>query len=80
MEKEVSSKDTKGNPKTYRLNLKSDIVVKRLEGKEKKKLFSKSIDYNNKSNKFDLKKFENETSKILAGKIADELIIYLQSI
>tara|TARA_B100001175_G_scaffold279968_1_gene257480 strand:- start:1058 stop:1516 length:459 start_codon:yes stop_codon:yes gene_type:complete len=79
LEKKVSSKDTKGNPKTYRINLRSDIKVQDSKGKEKNKLFLKSVDYNNKNNKFDLKKFENQTSKILAEKIADELIIYLQS-
>ncbi len=80
LQKEVSSKDTKGNPKTYRLIVKSNILIKSLEGQEKNKLFLRSVDYNNKNNKFDLKKFENEISKSLAGKIADELITYLQSI
>ena len=38
------------------------------------------MDYNNKNNKSELKKLENETSKNLAEKIAEELIVYLQSI
>ncbi len=80
LNKEVSSKDTKGNPKTYRINLKSNIVIIDSKGNEKNKLFIKSIDYNNKNNKSDLKKLENETSKILATKIAEEIIVYLQSI
>ena len=80
LEKEVSSKDTKGNPKTYRINLKSNILVKDSKGNEKNKLFIKSIDYNNRNNKSDLKKLENETSKNLAEKIAEDLIIYLKSI
>tara|TARA_B100001758_G_C18295744_1_gene549541 strand:+ start:16 stop:474 length:459 start_codon:yes stop_codon:yes gene_type:complete len=78
--KEVASKDTKGNPTTYRINLKTDVIVKDGEGNIKNKLFYKSIDYNNKDNKSSLKKFENETSKNLAEKISDEIIIYLQSI
>ena len=78
--KEVSSKDTKGNPKTYRINLKSNIVILDSKGNENSKLFIKSMDYNNKNNKSELKKFENETSKNLAKKIAEELIVYLQSI
>ena len=80
LEKEVSSKDTKGNPKTYRINLKSNILVKDSKGNEKNKLFIKSLDYNNRNNKSDLKKLENETSKNLAEKIAEDLIIYLKSI
>ena len=80
LNKEVASRDSKGNPKTYRINLESNISIKDLNGNIKNKLFSKSVDYNNKSNKSDLKKYENETSKNLAEKIADEIIIYLQSI
>ena len=80
LNKEVSSKDSKGNPKTYRINLKSNIVILDSKGNENNKLFIKSTDYNNKNNKSELKKLENETSKNLAEKIAEELIVYLQSI
>ena len=80
LNKEVTSRDSKGNPKTYMINLKSNVSIKDSNGNVKKKLFSKSVDYNNRSNKFNLKKYENETSKNLAGKISDEIIIYLGSI
>ena len=80
LNKEVSSKDSKGNPKTYRINLKSNIVILDSKGNENNKLFIKSIDYNNKNNKSKIKKLENETSKNLAEKIAEELIIYLKKI
>jgi len=80
LNKKVASKDTKGNPKTYRINLKSNVSIKDSDGNLKEKLFSKSVDYNNRSNKSELKKYENETSHNLAEKISDEIIIYLQSI
>ena len=80
LNKKVASKDTKGNPKTYRINLESNISIKDLNGNVKNKSFSKSVDYNNRSNKSNLRKYENETSKNLAGKVADEIIIYLQSV
>ena len=80
LNKEVASRDSKGNPKTYRINLESNISIKDLNGNVKNKSFSKSVDYNNRSNKSDLKKYENETSKNLAEKVTDEIIIYLQSI
>ena len=80
LSKAISSKDSKGNPKSYRINMVSNILVKDLNGVIKNKSFSKSVDYNNKSDKSDLKKYENETSKNLAEKISDEIIIYLQSI
>ena len=80
LNKEIASKDTKGNPKTYRISLKSNISTKDLNNNIKKKSFFKSVDYNNRSNKSELKKYENETSKNLAEKISEEIIIYLQSI
>ncbi len=80
LNKEIVLRDSKGNPKTYRINLLSNISIKDFDGNVKNKSFSKSVDYNNKSNKSNLKKYENETSKNLAEKIADELIIYLGSI
>jgi len=80
LNKEIASKDEKGNPKSYRINVISNILIKDINDIVKNKSFSKSVDYNNKSNKSDLKKYENETSKNLAEKISDEIIIYLQSI
>ncbi len=80
LNKEIALRDSKGNPKTYRINLLSNISIKDFDGNVKNKSFSKSVDYNNKSNKSNLKKYENETSKNLAEKIADEIIIYLGSI
>ena len=77
LNKEIALRDSKGNPKTYRVNLLSNISIKDFDGNVKNKSFSKSIDYNNKSNKSNLKKYENNTSINLAEKIADELIIYL---
>tara|TARA_B100000700_G_scaffold303435_1_gene374911 strand:- start:2073 stop:2531 length:459 start_codon:yes stop_codon:yes gene_type:complete len=78
--KKVASRDTKGNPKTYSVNLKSIVLVTDLEGNEYKKSFLKSINYNNRDDKSNLKKYENQTSKNLAKKISEEIIIYLRSI
>ena len=80
LNKQIASKDSKGNPKTYRISLESNVLVKDSAGNIKKKSFYKTVDYNNRSKKSDLKKYENETSKNLAEKISDEIIIYLQSI
>ena len=80
LNKEIVLRDSKGNPKTYRINLLSNISIKDFDGNVKNKSFSKSVDYNNKSNKSNLKKYENKTSKNLAEKMAGEIIIYLGSI
>ena len=80
LNKEIVLRDSKGNPKTYRINLLSNISIKDFDGNVKNKSFSKSVDYNNRSNKSNLKKYENKTSKNLAEKMAGEIIIYLGSI
>ena len=80
LDKNISSKDSKGNPKTFKINIVSKIKVKDSKGKIDEKIFSKSINYNNKSNKFDLKKYENEILNNFGNKISEEIIIYLQSI
>ena len=80
LNKQISSKDSKGNPKTFRINVISKIKVKDSNGEINDIKISKSINYDNKSNKFDLKKYENETIKNFGNKISEEIIIYLQSI
>tara|TARA_B100001540_G_scaffold151992_1_gene134625 strand:- start:2314 stop:2772 length:459 start_codon:yes stop_codon:yes gene_type:complete len=80
LNKKIASKDSKGNPKTFRLSIESKVSIKDNDGNIRKKSFSKTIDYNNKSNKSQLKKYENETSRNLAEKVSEEIIIYLQSI
>ena len=80
LDKQISSKDSKGNPKTFKINVISKIKVKNSDGELYEKIFSKSINYDNKSNKFDLKKYETETIKNFGNKISEEIIIYLQSI
>ncbi len=80
LNKEISSKDSKGNPKTYNLNIIADISVKNNKGDISKKILSKSINYNNIDNKFDLKKFETKSKKNLAESISEEIIVYLQMI
>ena len=78
--KEIASKDTKGNPKSYQIiiNLKISVIDEKNNLREKS--FSKSTNYNNINNKLKLKKYENETSTNLIEKIGEEIIIYLQSI
>ena len=79
-DKKITSKDSKGNPKTFQINIISKVKVKNSNGEINETVFSKSMNYNNKNNKFDLKKYENETIKNFGNKISEEIIIYLQSI
>ena len=80
LDKKISSKDSKGNPKTFEINVASKIKVKNSNGEIYETIFTKSINYDNKSNKFDLKEYEAEIIKDFGNKISEEIIIYLQSI
>ena len=80
LDKQISSNDSKGNPKTFRINVISKIKVKDSKGEINEKIISKSINYDNKSNKFDLKRYEDEIIKNFGNKISEEIIMYLQSI
>jgi len=80
LKKEIASKDTKGNPKTYKMSVNLKIYAKDEKDNLKEKSFLKSINYNNSNNKFKLNKYENKTAINLTEKIAEEIIIYLQSI
>jgi len=80
LDKQISSKDSKGNPKTFKINVTSKIKVKNSNGEIYETMFSKSINYDNKSDKFDIKKYEAEIIKNFGNKISEEIIIYLQTI
>ena len=60
------------------INLK--IYAKDKENNLNEKIFSKSINYNNNASKSKLRREENKKAKNLTEKIAEEVIIYLQSI
>ena len=62
------------------MDINLEIYAKDEKNNLKEKSFSKSINYNNSNNKSKLKKYENETAENLTEKIAEEIIIYLQSI
>ena len=47
LKKEISSKNSKGDPKTYKIEISVKMNVKDSEGNLKEKLFIKSINYNN---------------------------------
>ncbi len=80
LNKTISTKDSKGNPKTFTININSIILIKDSSGKLSEKKYYKSINYNNSDDKFDLHKYENKIAKNLIEKISEELIIYLQSV
>ena len=78
--KTTTSKDTKGNPKTFRIEIISQIKVIKEEKINLEKIFSKSANYNNSSKKFELKQYEENLKINLIDKISEDIIRYLQTL
>ena len=78
--KNILSKDSNGDPKIFLLNVSIEIDVIENNTSKSKKSFNKSANYKNRSNKFELKKYENWTASNLVDKIIEEIIVHLQSL
>ena len=66
----VTSKDTKGDPKTFRIEIRTIIEVSNINNEIYKKDFIEKKNYNTMSSKFDLGLYENNIRKDLASIIA----------
>ena len=76
----VTSKDTKGDPKTFRIEIRTIIEVSNINNEIYKKDFIEKKNYNTMSSKFDLGLYENNIRKDLASIIARNISIYLSSL
>ena len=78
--KTTTSKDTKGNPKTFRIEIIYQIKVIEGEKINLYKIFSKSANYNNSSIKFELNQYEENLKINLIDKISEDIVSYLQTL
>ena len=76
----VASKDTKGNPLTYEIIISVELEIFIEDKFIKKTTFKKSFNYNNRSNKFDLKQYEKSNTTNLINQITENIIVNLLSI
>tara|TARA_B100001540_G_scaffold290062_1_gene286494 strand:+ start:332 stop:787 length:456 start_codon:yes stop_codon:yes gene_type:complete len=74
----ISSKDTKGNPKTFSIEIVSEVKINNNNVKKIFK-FNENATYNNSSSKFKLKKNENKIIENLIEKISIDIINSLQT-
>ena len=76
----IVSKDSKGDPKIYQMNIK--VEVKLIENyKVKKEInFEEYFNYNNNSNKFELKQYEKNIEDNLIEKNIENLTFFISSI
>ena len=80
VEKVVTSKDKKGNPKRFSIKIIINLEIHESEILKGKTNFEEKFEYNNKSNKFDLKQYEKNIQHNLISNISDKIIGYLNSL
>ena len=76
----TTSLDDRGDPKSYRLEIEVKTIVKKNNKLLDEKKFNKSQNYNNDTNKFDLKKYENLIKENMVDKITEEIITHILSL
>ena len=78
IEKVVTSKDKKGNPIRFSIEIIINLEVFENGISKGKTNFKEKFEYNNKSNKFDLNQYEKNIKDNLISKISNEIISYLK--
>ncbi len=76
IKKIVTSKDSKGNPKTYKMISTINLTTTK-DGKEYNTGLESVENYNDISSKFELENFEKNLKRNSASKITQEIIVYL---
>jgi len=80
LEKVVTSKDKKGNPIRYSIEIIINLEVFESGISKSKTNFEERFEYNNKSNKFGLKQYEENIKDNLIARLSGEIIRYLYSL
>ena len=80
IEKVVTSKNKKGNPTTFSIEIIINLEVFENGISKGKTNFKEKFEYNNKSNKFDLNQYEKNIKDNLISKLSNEIIRYLKAL
>ena len=78
--KNISSKDTKGNPQLLTMIISVEVQIIKNNVIKNTKNFSKNFSYSNNSNKFSLAQYEKDIEKNLINKIIENINTYLLSL
>ena len=79
VEKIVTSKDKKGNPIKFLIEIIINLEIFENEILKHKNEFKEKFEYDNLSNKFNLKQYEKNIKDNLISILSDEIIRYLNS-
>ena len=80
LQKNVDSKDKKGNPTQFSLRVNVDLIVVDKFDKTFQINFNEKNSYNNKDKKFELKIYENSLTQNMSEKILSDIILYFQNL
>ena len=80
VEKAITSKDKKGNPKRFSIKIIINLEVFESEILKGEKNFEEKFEYNNRSNKFNLKQYEKNIKDNLILELSYKIIRYLNSL
>ena len=80
LKKNIKSKDTKGNPKTFEIKIVTNLIVNKDKTNSLQKSFSYSSTYNTLNSEFELNIYEKTVEKTLLLKISEKIIVYLQTL
>ena len=75
--KTITSKNKKGNPEVYYTKITINVEIQKAGQLIKNVIFDEGFEYKNKSNKFELKKYEKNIQKNLSSELSKNLIHYL---
>ena len=77
LQKKITSKNKKGNPELFYTKILINVEIIEDNKIKNKTIFEESFEYKNKSNKFELNKYEENIKKNLTNKLSRDLIEYL---
>ena len=76
----IVSKDSKGDPKIYQMKIKVEVKIIENNKNIKQINFEEYFNYNNNSNKFELKQYEKNIEENLIEKNIENITFYISSI
>ena len=79
LQKNIDTKDKKGNPTQFSLRINVDLVIVDKSGKTVEINFSEKKSYDNKDEKFELQMYENNLIQNMSEKILSDMILFFQN-
>ncbi len=80
VQKKITSKNKKGNPETFLMEIIINLEVFKDSELVSNKIFKEDFEYNNKSSQFELEKYEKNIQNNLSQKLFEYIIRHLYSI